>query len=198
MAVKSIIMFSPNFDLSNSGFQGSHRFYEIIQQIGQPKKVPKGRQIIKEGSLATFFLYIKKGAFKTIVKTTKKDFVLAFTFADDIDCCPIALLHNLPNNFSIEAVVNSEVLICHFADFKRVAGKDEYAKVANNILLHYAMFLEEQVKEFLSLTAEERYFKLLHTQPDKLKQIPLTLIASYLGITLERLSRIRKKIKALT
>lgn len=191
-------MLSPNFDLSNSGFQGSSKFYEVIQQIGELRRIPKGKQIIKKGTPATFFFYIKKGAFKTIVKTSRKDFVLAFTFTDDIDCCPISLLHGLPNNFTIEAVLDSEVLICQYEDFKRVVGKEEYLTVASNILLHYAMFLEAQVTEFLSLTAEERYHKLISTQPDKLKEIPLTLIASYLGITLERLSRIRKKIKLLT
>jgi len=42
---------------------------------------------------------------------------------------------------------------------------------------------------------EERYHRLLKQQPDKIKQIPLSLIASYLSITLERPSSIRKKMK---
>lgn len=95
----------------------------------------------------------------------------------------------------MEAVTNSEVLICEFEDFKQEAGLQEYFNFVCNILQHYSVFLETQIPESLSLTAEERCHRLLLQQPAKIKLVPLSLIASYLGITLERLSRIRKKMK---
>jgi len=188
-------MFSPDFTLSNSNLPGSKLFYALIHKIGRRKLVPKGKLIIRKGSHASAFFYIKKGAFKTIVKTPHKNYILAFTFVDDVECCPTALLNNLPNNFDIEAITDSEVLICDFEDFKKNAGTEEYFNIISNILVHYSVFLETQIIDSLSLTAEERYHKLLVQQPDKMKQIPLTLIASYLGISLERLSRIRRKMK---
>jgi len=188
-------MFSPDFVLSNSNLPGSKNFYTLIQKIGKCKLVPKGKLIIRKGSHASAFFYIKKGAFKTIVKTPHKNYILAFTFEDDIDCCPTALLNSLNNNFDVEAVTDSEVLVCEFDDFKKEAGLQEYFMFVCNILQHYSVFLETQIIESLSLTAEERYHRLLVQQPDKIKLVPLSLIASYLGITLERLSRIRKKLK---
>jgi CRP/FNR family transcriptional regulator, anaerobic regulatory protein len=188
-------MLSPDFVLSRSGFPDG-KFYDLIQKVGRPKHIPKGKLIMRAGSYPTFFFYIKKGAFKTVVTTPRKNYILAFTFEDDIDCCPTTLLNNSPNNFNIEAVIDSDVLICDFEKFKKAAGKEEYINVMSNILLHYASFLEGQLIESLSLTAEERYQSLILQQPDKIKLIPLSLIASYLGITLERLSRIRKKMKA--
>ena len=191
-------MISPGFALSRSGFEGSSKLYELIQKTGKPKFIKKGKTIIREGSPATFMIYVKKGIFKTIVKGPKKNFILAFTFDDDFDCCPRSLLNKVPNNFNIEAVTDCEVLICKTDDMKKIAGKQEYQQLVANILAHYAGFLEEQLFEFFNLTAEERYTKLIKTQPDKINSIPITLMASYLGITVERLSRIRKKLKHLT
>jgi len=188
-------MFSPDFVLSNSNLPGSKNFYTLIQKIGKRKLVPKGKLIIRKGSHASAFFYIKKGAFKTVVKTPNKNYILAFTFTDDIECCPTALMNNLPNNFDVEAVIDSEVLVCDFDDFKKEAGTQGYFNIVCNILHHYSFFLETQLIESLSLTAEQRYHNLLQQQPEKISQIPLSLIASYLGITLERLSRIRKKLK---
>ena len=188
-------MFSPDLELSGSTLPDYKNFYALIEKIGKRKIVPKGNQIIRKGSHATAFYYIKKGAFKTVVKTPHKNYILAFTFEDDIECCPTALLNNLPNNLYVEAVIDSEVLVCDIDTLKKEAGGEEYFRIVCNILHHYAIFLETQLIESLSLTAEQRYHNLLFHQPDKIKHIPLSHIASYLGITLERLSRIRKKLK---
>jgi len=188
-------MFSPEINLSRSSAFGVKTFFEAINKIGKPKRVKKGETIIRQGTPPTFIIYIQKGAFKTVVKTPRKNYILAFTFADDIDCCPAALLNNQPNNFSIEAIADSEVLVCDFEALKKYLGSEGYTQWAIGLLLHYASFLEAQLTESLSLTAEERYKKLLETQPEKMKLVPLSLVASYLGITIERLSRIRQKLR---
>lgn len=188
-------MFSPDFELSNSNLPGSKNFYTLIQQIGKHKIIPKGKLLIRRGSHATSIFYVKKGAFKTIVKTPHKDYILAFTFEDDIECCPSALMDNHTNNFDVEAVTDSEVLTCEIEDFRKHAGAQECLNFTMSILRHYSVFLEAQLIASLSLTAEQRYHNLLLQQPDKIEHIPLSHIASYLGITLERLSRIRKKLK---
>jgi hypothetical protein len=59
---------------------------------------------------------------------------------------------------------------------------------------YYAMWLEERLFQFHSLDATQRYQLLLSEQPHFIQQIPLTYLASYLGISLETLSRIRAKV----
>ena len=54
---------------------------------------------------------------------------------------------------------------------------------------------QKQHMEFLTKTAEERYLDLLKNRPELLQRIHQKHIASYLGITTQSLSRIRKKIK---
>lgn len=75
---------------------------------------------------------------------------------------------------------------------------EDFLNIVSIVFARYSVFLETQLIESLSLTAVERYHKLLLQQPDKIQYLPLALIASYLGISVERLSRIRQKMKGLT
>jgi hypothetical protein len=59
---------------------------------------------------------------------------------------------------------------------------------------YYAMWLEERLFRFHSLDATARYQLLLKEQPHFVQHIPLTYLASYLGVSLETLSRIRAEI----
>jgi hypothetical protein len=58
----------------------------------------------------------------------------------------------------------------------------------------YAMWLEERLYRFYTQSATDRYLHLLESHPNIIQYIPLTFIASYLGVSLETLSRIRAKI----
>lgn len=185
---------SPNFAISTSGYLGPGSIYDIIQTIGKPVSVLKAQKIINEGSCSNFFIYIEQGIFKTVARVGERPFILSFTFEDDIDCCARALLSGLPSSVTIEAVVNSEVLVCKMQDFERAACKSEYHSVINNLLVYYLGFLERRLLEAISLNAEQAYRRLLQQHPDKLVQLPVSHIAEYLGISAERLSRIRKKL----
>ncbi|WP_203295989.1 cyclic nucleotide-binding domain-containing protein [Luteirhabdus pelagi] len=81
--------------------------------------------------------------------------------------------------------------------------KDQFEQVAKKegvyhdfLLYMYNTYIETLVLrsiDFRVETAETRYLKLLTIQPDEVRSIPLQYVASYLGISKERLSRIRKK-----
>ena len=187
-------MISPNFAISSSGYRGAGSLYDIIHRIGIPRSVQKGQAIIKEGGYSNFFIYIVQGVFKTVAKVDERPFILSFTFEDDIDCCQGALLSGLPNSVTIEAVVDSEVLICNMQDFESVACKEDHHVIINKLLIYYLGFLERRLLGAISLNAEQAYRLILQEHPEQIKQLPLSHIAGYLGITVERLSRIRKKL----
>jgi hypothetical protein len=58
---------------------------------------------------------------------------------------------------------------------------------------YYTAVLEDRLRQFYTLSAQERYELLLKRNPDVVLTFQLTHIASYLGITIETLSRIRAK-----
>ncbi len=191
-------MISPEFMYGFIPEKQSKYFLSIIHKIGKERVVKKGSSIIRNQSHPTFFFYIVEGTFKTSIVKNNKSYVLGFTFTDDVDCCPTSLLKGFANNFTIEAVQESTVLICDLKDFKKACTPDKYTLITNNIMANYISILENRLIEVMSLTAEERYLQLIQLRPGLLQEISLAHIASYLGITRERLSRIRSKYKDLT
>ncbi len=188
-------MISPEFLFGKITEKQSRYFYSIIQKIGKEKRIGKGETIVRYGSHPSFFFYIVNGAFKTSIIKADKAYILGFTFDGDVDCCPTSLLKGTPNNFAIEAVVDSTVLICELKDFQKACSAKKYTSITNNIMANYISILENRVIEAISLTAEQRYKQMLSKQPYIMEKIPLLQVAAYLGITQERLSRIRKKLR---
>ena len=152
--------------------------------------------MIRHGSHPSFFFYIVEGAFKTSITKNDKTWILGFTFRGDVDGCPASWWKGMANNFAIEAVTDSTVLVCELKDFQKACPPKKYYTITTNIMSNYISILENRVIENLSLTAEQCYANLLLKQPHLLEHIPLSQIAAYLGITQERLSRIRKNRKA--
>lgn len=186
-------MISPEFLFANIPEKQSRYFLSVIRQIGKEKRVAKGKTIIRRGSHPSFFIYIVSGVCKTSLTKNDKRYVLGFTFPGDIDCCPTSLLKGTANNFSIEAVLDSTILVCGLKEFQQACSAQKYTSITNNIMANYISILENRVIEALSLNAEQRYLELMRLQPWLVEQVPLYHIAAYLGITQERLSRIRKK-----
>lgn len=170
------------------------QFYEIIERIGTPKKIGKGRTVIRQGSFASHFIFVKTGVLQTCKVVNGRKYTLGFSFAGDIDCCPTALLAGSENNFSIEALSNCEILLCSLNNLRKACTVNEYHNIVNGTLVYYLAIIEKRLIDSISLTAEERYRQMLKLQPEKIGQIPLAQIASFLGISKERLSRIRKKL----
>ncbi len=189
-------MISPEFLFNNIPEKQSKYFISIIRKVGKEKVIQKGEKIIRQGSFPSFFFYIVSGAFKTSVTANDKTYILGFTFEGDVDCCPTSLLKGMANNFAIEAVMDSTILVCELNDFQKACSASKYNSITNNILSNYVCLLENRVIEALSLTAEQLYQHLLMQRPHLIEKIPLSQIAAYLGITQERLSRIRKKRKS--
>lgn len=94
-----------------------------------------------------------------------------------------------------QAIESTELLSISFADLNDLY---QHSKIGVNIgrIAAESLFIHKQLQQIdlLMLTAEERYLKLLKRQPAIVRRTPQKHIASYLGITPESFSRIRKKI----
>jgi len=184
-------MFSQQFSISNSYIPAG--LYDNIQAIGKPMHIAKGKAIVRQGSYSSFFFYIRSGVFRSYTVVNGKEYGIGFAFQEDVYCCAQGLFTHIPNNYTIEAVRDSDVLICDLKELKTL-GTDSTDEWLQSIITHHLHHAESSLIDALSLTAEERYVKLINTHAEKMRQLPLAHIAAYLGISQERLSRIRRKL----
>ncbi|TVQ07593.1 MAG: Crp/Fnr family transcriptional regulator [Bacteroidetes bacterium] len=166
----------------------------LILSAGKWESVSKGDLILTQGQTCDFLFFVESGAFRAFRWIEDKEVTIGFTFSGDVDTCPYAFINHLPSLDTIEALSDGVIIRIYKSDIdKLIIQKPEFKDFLTTLLSHYTEILISRIIEYRILTAEEIYDNLLFRQPDEVAKIPLQYIASYLGISKERLSRIRKK-----
>jgi CRP-like cAMP-binding protein len=105
------------------------------------------------------------------------------------------MLFNEPSDFFIDSIEPTKAVIVH-KDFMNEAAKHVPCMndLNNNMLNNSIRFMQKRINMLLSATAEERYLNFITLYPNLTLRVPQWMIASYLGITPESLSRVRKDL----
>jgi CRP-like cAMP-binding protein len=105
------------------------------------------------------------------------------------------MISDSPSHFYIEALEDSEILIIPYDKWKLLLEKDTFwIKLLLKFVEKGFKTKEKRERELLLLNAETRYLNFLKEFPDLENRISQSIIASYLGIQPESLSRIKKNI----
>jgi CRP/FNR family transcriptional regulator, anaerobic regulatory protein len=172
------------------------QFEELLSKYGVVKKIDKGVKIIKEGEKSDFFFFVVRGGFKSYISKGDREFILGFSFNENVDCCPYSFFSSQKNTYTLEAYVDSEIIKVRMSDLEKfVLEEDGFENFIKKSLVNYIGNIETTLFDLTSKTAEERYIDLIENYKNYIELISLSDIAKYLGVTLERLSRIRKKMK---
>jgi len=165
-------------------------FLSLINSLELPKKT----LLLKEGQLCNRITYVSSGALRAYcVDKSGKESTIMFAVADwwitDMYC----YLNNRPAMMYIETIETSRIIQIsktnHDQLYKRVPKFDHFFR----ILMQNAYTREQlRIIENLSLSAKEKYDSFLKKYPHVANKVTLKQIASYLGITPEFLSTVRK------
>jgi CRP/FNR family transcriptional regulator, anaerobic regulatory protein len=185
--------------IANSSEQELAQLKNLFEKYGTKRKVAKGKQIITQGEKSTFFFYVLEGGFRSYISRGDREYILGFSFKENIDCCPYSLFSNNQNTYTLEAYIDSEIIKVSLSDLNKFTKEfKDFEKFIHRSLIDYIGLIENTLFDLISKTAEERYLDLCNEYREEIKLITLTDLAKYLGISLERLSRIRKKCHNLT
>ncbi|MEL6810161.1 MAG: Crp/Fnr family transcriptional regulator [Bacteroidota bacterium] len=185
----------------NNNFKGNFesdfkKEINALKSIGILKSFDKNDIVLREGSRSDFIFFVVNGAFRGFREIDGKEVTIGFSFEGDIDCCPLSYIQDLPSLDTIESLCESTILKVYKKDIQTKLPKDLNLEVFTNYMLStYIETLVKRFMEFKAFTAEECYTRLLDRHPKHLHLVPHMYIAAYLGITKERLSRIRKKLQ---
>ncbi|HYC86572.1 MAG TPA: helix-turn-helix domain-containing protein, partial [Chryseosolibacter sp.] len=107
----------------------------------------------------------------------------------------ISLVNGEPSMYFIDAVEDTDYLSIHRTFFDEFEKLVPGARQMSNMLQLYSLrSFQKRLISHLSATGEERYLNFLQTHPSLALRLPQKMIASYLGVTPESLSRIRKEL----
>lgn len=186
---------NPKYTTTNSD-QTYHSLFELLRKIGKTSHIAKGSVILQEGNDCSFFFLVEEGVFRAYRWINDTEVTVGFSFMGDIDTCPYSFFHNVPSLDIIEALTDSKVTIVKKKDFDSLlADHPEFQNFIQRLLSNYIEILIQRLIDIKINSAEHNYAVLINRQPNEVQNIPLMYVASYLGISQERLSRIRKKYR---
>ena len=165
---------------------------ERMTQVVQKKK---GSFILKAGQQKCPIFVMEKGAVRISVKNKEKLNVVWFGFEKDVILSTRPFFRSLPAVEYIEFLEDSTVYFIPQDDFYTLYDCfPEMNKLMRNFIEEVTLLVEERANYLHALDATERYKYLLETFPDLTQRVSLSDIASFLGINLSTLSRIRASI----
>jgi len=169
---------------------------EQIISIGNEKSISAATFFIKEGETPYKIAYIIKGLFRYVYTNDKGDeFTKAIFIENSFISSYSAMVQSHPSYFSIEALENSQVFEINWIDFNQLQQNDIFwMKFLFKFIEKGYIIKEKRERDLLLLDAETRYKNFLIEFPGLNQRVKQSIIASYLGIKPETLSRIRKKI----
>lgn len=160
------------------------------------KEVKKDTFLLRQNEHCKNTFFVESGLLRQFALDSKgKEHTISFAPENWLVSDRESLYFDKPSAYSIQALEDSKVIMMDekFMDF--LADKIPSFVEFNNKLLHnHIRHLQERIKQLLSATAEERYVDFIEMYPDILQRVSQTMIASYLGITPESLSRVRKEL----
>jgi CRP-like cAMP-binding protein len=168
----------------------------FMETVFQPRTLAVGEFLQRGGEVARHAAFIASGCLRSFVIDAKgKEHVVQFAPEQWWLADSTSLNAGTPSQYFIDAIEESQVLLIdgpsHLAVIERVPG---YSSALRTGLQKHAAAKDERIVKSLSATAEERYLDFMQTYSSIAQRVPQWMLASYLGVSPETVSRIRKNL----
>jgi len=168
---------------------------DLIKSVLKTKRLRKKQYLLQEGDVWKFNAFVSKGFLRTYrVDDKGQEHYIQFSvenwWAGDRE----SYITGEPAKYNIDAFEDSEVVLIGKDDFEMLLREiPNLATFMRNLLERSFIALRNRVHSNITFSAEEKYQNFLKTYPDMTNRLPQHMIASYLGITAETLSRVRNQ-----
>lgn len=159
------------------------------------KKLKKGEHFLYTGEISDHITFIEKGVLRAYVLNSKGDenvvlFGLEGWTMGDLN----SFIKQEPATYNIDALEDTDlVLISKGSHDKLLDIMPKYESYIRILMTNAYMAIQKRTANIISLSLDKRYQIFVETYPDIIQRVPQYMIASYMGITPETLSRIRAK-----
>jgi len=170
--------------------------FEVISKVLTKRLVKKKRTLLNEADICRNLFFIEKGVLRSF--TTDKDgteHVMQLAIEDNWIADLGSFITQSPGFLNVEAIEDTEVVLLPYVAVDTLC--EAIPKLEHYFRKLYQrayVAMQQRYNSVQSKPAKERYEILIRDNPQFAARIPLIHIASYLGITAESLSRIRKQV----
>ena len=164
----------------------------LLESVFVPKKIRKRQYFLQEGEVCKYMAFIVKGSMRQYSVDAKgAEHIMRLSLENWWAGDRESFTNQTPSIYNIDAWEESDVLVISKADMEKIEVIPAITEMTRQLDHNHAFALQRRVNASISLSAEERYAELEKSYPEFLQRFPQHIIASYLGITKETLSRVR-------
>ena len=170
--------------------------FERVRNSFSPKKLRKKQFFLQEGEIPRSGAFVVKGCLRLYrVDETGHEHIIQFAVENWWITDRGNLRSQKPSPYNIDAIEDSDLLVIA-ADsmIKLVEEMPAIRKMVQMMNDNNFIANQRRINSAISYTAEEKYREFLQFYPEIVQRVPQQMLASYLGITRETLSRIRKQV----
>jgi len=170
--------------------------FDFIRTVFIPRTLRAGESLHQAGKVAKHAVFVASGCLRSyVIDSGGKEHIVMFAPENWWLADSISLATKTPSQYFVDAIEDSDILMIdpesHEKLVERVPG---YAAAFRKGLQKHAATKDQRIVKSLSSSAEERYLDFLTTYPSIATRVPQWMVASYLGVSPETISRIRKKL----
>lgn len=158
------------------------------------RTVKEGTVLLPEGKVAKEMFFVSKGVLRLVKHADTGEDITLF-FLKENKCATVldSYSQGIPAMYGLEAACDAELVVLHKEQLLRIYEKIPYLHALITGINQQVLMEKMQTRnEYTGLDATQRYRHFMQREPDIAARVPLSTIASFLGITQQSLSRIRK------
>ena len=169
---------------------------EAIKNYLTPKKLRKRQYLLQEGDICKTVAFVEKGALREYsVDETGGEHIIQFALEGWTISDLFSFLTGEAATYNIDALEDAElVLISKSAHEELLKKFHKYETYTRLQMTGAYLAMQKRLNSINSLSLEERYLDFITLYPNIVQRVPQHMIASYMGLQPETLSRIRRKI----
>ena len=172
------------------------RDYELINSVSLFKKLRKRQYLLQAGDVCRFNAFVCRGFLRYYYVDDKgQEHIMQFVPENYWTSDRESMESAQPSKYNIDAIEASEILLLAKEDFEMIRKTiPAFNDFVNETLKKNIAVLQERIHVNISFSAEAKYNNFIAKYPTIVNRVPLHMIASYLGVSAETLSRIRSQI----
>ena len=170
----------------------THEELDMLESILVPMKFQKNEMILAEGQICTNIYWVAKGLIRQFYYKNGKELTEYMAAENHICMCIESLFKEEPTRLQMMAIEPTILFALPKDALEQASIKSVNIQMLYRKILEESLILSQVHADMLRVeTAQDRYVKLVKSQPQLVLRAPLVFIASYLQMTPETLSRVR-------
>ena len=171
--------------------------WDLFSSKLKRREFTKRSKLLVLGETENYISFIEKGIIRLFIpkEEEEKEITFGFSFPGEFISGYDSFLTQRPSKYQLEPLANSVLWSISYADLQLVYAKTKIGNLIGRLSSERLYLIKSaRMQSLLNENAEERYINLVNDRPHLLSEIPLKYIASYIGVTPQALSRIRKRL----